>query len=251
MLAGALNAQTYITENITTDTTWGASGNPYIIQANVDVLANTTLTIQAGVTVAFDGPFMLNTAWNGVIVAAGAPGNRVIFTSNAGVPQAGDWTYVQVFGPSSSSFEHCTFEYADNGIRSNDAEPMISHCEIRNCTNGIFCISASPMITSCDINACATGIWISGNASNPVINNNNIHDNTNWNLFVTNFPPPAVTIDAENNWWGTDDEATIVSLINDSNDNPAIHATVDFDPWQGGMPVKRMTWGEAKGMYAE
>ncbi|MBU0741637.1 right-handed parallel beta-helix repeat-containing protein [bacterium] len=249
LLAGAPFAQTYISGPVTTDTIWNAAGSPYVIQADVDVIDGSTLTIQAGVTVAFDGDFMLSTAWNAAIVAAGAPGDRVLFTSNAGVPQTNDWKWVVVSGPNPSSLAHCTFEYAEQGFRAGNAEPTISHCVIRHCSTGIYCANASPTIEHSEVTACGTAIWIHGNASDPVINTNNIHDNSSWSVYVTGFPEPAVTIDAQNNWWGTTDGAEIALDIKDSNDDPDLYATIDFDPWLGAMSTVEMSWGGVKALY--
>jgi hypothetical protein len=54
-LAGVAHGETYVTADITSSTSWTPAGSPYIIQANVAVTNNSTLSIEAGVTVAFDG----------------------------------------------------------------------------------------------------------------------------------------------------------------------------------------------------
>ena len=59
LLASGAVAQTYVTENITTDVTWMPAGSPYIIQNNINVQSVGSLTIQstasAGVIVEFEG----------------------------------------------------------------------------------------------------------------------------------------------------------------------------------------------------
>ncbi|MBC8424833.1 right-handed parallel beta-helix repeat-containing protein [bacterium] len=249
LLVGAPCAQTYIAGDITSDTTWSEGCCPYVIQSDVEVTDDSTLTIEAGVTVAFDGDFILSTGWGSAIVATGAPGNRVLFTSNAVTPQAADWNWLLANGPVPSSFAYCTVEYAEQGIRSTNAAPAVSHCVARHCLTGMYCANASPIIEHCDITGCGTAIWIHGNASNPVINNNNIHGNTGWLVYVTGFPAPAVTIDAENNWWGTTVGAEIADDIKDSADDAEIYATIDFDPWQGELPAEAMSWGGVKTLY--
>lgn len=53
--ASSSPAQTYITEDVTADVTWTASGSPYVIQATIFVESPSTLTIEPGVSVEFDG----------------------------------------------------------------------------------------------------------------------------------------------------------------------------------------------------
>ncbi len=252
-MAGVAHGETYVTADITSSTSWTPAGSPYIIQADVAVTNNSTLSIQAGVTVAFDGEYYLETDWGSAIIATGVSGNGILFTSNAGTPVPGDWTWVQVNGPNPSSFDYCTFEFAQMGLRANVGDPTISHCTIRSSSSsGLFCASGSPTVQYCDIYANRDGIGISSGevVSNPTINYNNIHDNTHWNVYVFNYPEPAATIDCENNWWGTDVEAEIANEIYDNVDNPDIHVTIDYTPWWVEQPVEATTWGRVKALFA-
>lgn len=251
LLAGAAGAETIVGGSITMDTIWGASGSPYIVTDDVTVNENVTLTIQPGVTVAFDGFWHLNADWDGTILAIGDPGNHVLFTSNHPDPENNHWEYVQVLGDSGSAFTYCTFEYAYMGVRANNSSPDIDHCLFRLCTTGIFCAMGSPTIEHCDITANRDGIWISNNPSQPVIHYNNIHQNTHWNIYSTTYPAPEVVVDAENNWWGTTDPVAIANEINDSTDMGGIYVTIDFDPWLGEMPTEPMSWGGVKTIYGQ
>ena len=256
-VAAAAHGQTYITGDITTSQVWGPSGSPYIIQADIEITNDSTLTIQSGlmsgVTVAFDGDYDLSTESGSAIEVEGEPGNRVLITSNAGTPQPSDWGWIEVSGTNQSSFEYCTVEYGYQGLRvsGTSPDPWIYHCTIRSCSgSGIFCVDASPTVEGCDIYACHDGITISGNASNPGITNNNIHGNTSWNVYVMSYPEPARIINCENNWWGTDVEAEIAQEIRDSADNPEIYATIDYDPGWHEQPVEETTWGQVKALFA-
>ncbi|MCK4680470.1 right-handed parallel beta-helix repeat-containing protein [bacterium] len=252
VMAAPAIAETYITSDITSSTSWTPAGSPYIIQANVAVTNNSTLSIEAGVTVAFDGDYYLETGWGSAIIAAGTSGNGVLFTSNAGTPAPGNWKWLVVNGPNPSSLEYCTFEFAEQGLRVSFASPTVSHCTIRSCSSsGLYIGESSPTVQYCDIYACRDAIGISGNTSNPTINFNNIHDNTHWNIYVFSYPEPAVTINCESNWWGTDVEAEIANEINDSVDNPAIYATIDYDPWLHEVPVEATSWGRIKALFAD
>ena len=250
-LSAPAHGQTYLTSDITTSETWTPAFSPYIIQADVDVLGNSVLTIQAGVTVAFDGVYILETMDGSAIIATGTPGDPVLFTSNAPTPAPGDWRWLQVHGGNHSSFTHCVFEYGEYGLRPNNAAPTVTYCTIRHCSSsGIFIAGASPTITHCDIHHCRDGIGISHNLSAPSVNFCNIHDNTHWNVYVLAFDAPSVVIDMENNWWGTADPGAIAQEINDSTDNADIYATIDFDPWAGAVPNESLSWSKVKALFA-
>ncbi|MFH1864808.1 MAG: right-handed parallel beta-helix repeat-containing protein [Candidatus Eisenbacteria bacterium] len=250
-VASPVVAQTYITGDITSSTSWTPAGSPYIIQADVEITGNSTLSIQAGVTVAFDGNYIFGTAWGSALIATGTLGDGVLFTSNAGTPAPADWKWVVINGPNPSSFQYCTFEFAEQGLRVSFSSPTVSHCTIRSCSSsGLFIGESSPTVQYCDIYANRDGIGITGNTSNPIINYNNIHDNTPWNVYVFSFPEPAATINAESNWWGTDVEGEIAQEINDSADNPAIFATIDYTPWWFEQPVEQASWGRVKALFA-
>lgn len=85
-----VNAQTIIPGgNMETNTTWSLSGSPYIIENDVNVLANVTLTIQAGVIVKFYD------FWDGINIygnlqAIGTVTDSIFFTSYADDAHGGD-----------------------------------------------------------------------------------------------------------------------------------------------------------------
>lgn len=62
-------SETHVTTDIIADTRWGACGSPYIIGANITVIAGVTLTIEPGVTVKFSGFYRL--VVRGVLIAEG------------------------------------------------------------------------------------------------------------------------------------------------------------------------------------
>jgi hypothetical protein len=75
----ALNAQTLVT-TISGSPTWTKSGSPYLVQNDVTVAANATLTIQAGVVVKFKTrDYQMNI--NGKVIANGTATEPIIFTS--------------------------------------------------------------------------------------------------------------------------------------------------------------------------
>jgi len=256
MLAASVAAQTYVTDDILADQTWTPAGSPYVIQDNISVTASAILTIQsspsAGVTVAFDGHYELQTEASGRIVAEGNADHHVVFTSHAGSPSPGDWIWVEITGLQQSTFDYCTFEYGRSGVRAGNCDPLVTNCIIRNCDQeGVYCLSAAPLITQCDISGNRFGIFIDNTLDQdvPTINYCNIYDNSSRNLRVMNFPAPLTWINCENNWWGTDVESEIQLSISDNYDNPDLYAIVEYDPWLHEVPVEESSWGRVKALF--
>ena len=73
-------AQTNITNNITSNTTWDVAGSPYIIQNSINVQNGVSLTIDAGVEVKFNGSFSISVF--GEIKAVGTSTDSIYITSN-------------------------------------------------------------------------------------------------------------------------------------------------------------------------
>jgi hypothetical protein len=72
---------------------------------------------------------------------------------------------------------------------------------------------------------------------NVTANENDIHDNTNYNLYVGQYQNPAMTtLNVEDNWWGTTDSVVIDSLIFDYFDDTT-SAVADFIPYRDGPIV--------------
>lgn len=256
--AGAAAAATEVNSNITEDTTWTAAGSPYIIKRNVTVRLGKTLTIEPGVTVAFDGDYFLQTDSTyplSAIVAEGAVGDSVIFTSNLAGPWAGIWEGVKAFNSAGSSFRYCVFEYADSGLRLDTCSPPVEHCAFRLCTFGIYCKGTTSAITSCDVLNCnLTGIICEGPTAAPVIDDCNIDNPVVWahNVRLQSYPIGNwVSIDAGHNWWGTDVESQIQAKIYDSMDDPDLYATVLYTPWYSAPGVEPSSWGSIKAMFRD
>ena len=172
VLAGTSLAETYVSGNITSDTTWGIAGSPYIVTGDITVrhssathyTTQTTavLTIEPGVVVRFEpgtGLYIgLNNAgsstydYYGALSAQGTADFPVVFTSNAPAPAPGDWKgiYFSNFTHDSKSMiEHVIVEYGGNSHNAN-----------------IYCASASPTIKNSTIrNSGSRGIYVDGGSS--------------------------------------------------------------------------------------
>jgi parallel beta-helix repeat protein len=263
-------SETYVTEDITVDTTWDVAGSPYIINNNINVLSESTLTIDPGVTVKLAGGVRIQTSTDAPLMAVGTPDNEILFTSNEASPASGDWYGIVVRLASNSTLTHCTFEYGRYNLYVEFCSPTIEKCTARHAANaGFSCEDASPtftectatddetafritggtpVITGCEISGNNEGFYLSGSATNPVINDCNIYNNGR-SMYVRGYTElPAVVINAENNWWGVDTAAEIEETIFIASSSVG-NVEVDFDPWSEAMPLEETSWSRVKALY--
>ena len=243
-------AETYVTEDISTNATWNLAGSPYIVQGNIKVLTPNTLTIEPGVVVEFDGFSELKAYNGGSIVAVGTYGSEILFTSHSATPAPDDWYSVYMFYSPASVFSYCIFEYGRYNLYADRCSATVSFCTSRYAENGFVCESGSLLLESCDIIENDRGIRIYGPDSNPVLHNCNLYNNAYDNMYVAIYEdPPTVTIDAQNNWWGTDVDAEIEDTI--SLSGSALYVEVDYDPWLHEIPVEASSWGRVKALFTD
>ena len=161
------NAQTNINGIIAEDITWTNSNSPYIIDGNLLINSEVTLTIEAGVTIKFDKETTLQI--NGELIAVGSQSEPIVFTSNSTIPQPGDWNNIHFTASSTmanydaggnylsgSIIQHCKFNYGgrlNKGILFIDGTtPHIQQCTInQSSSNGIYVQKADLKIDQCDI----------------------------------------------------------------------------------------------------
>ncbi|MGQ9534611.1 MAG: Ig-like domain-containing protein [bacterium] len=210
---------------ITADETWYASENPHIIDGDVWVENNATLTIRPGCIVRFETGKELYAGFSstaGAIIANGTPDSIILFTSNVTNPSPGDWYNVGLYDNTmnTSSFSYCTFEYGggSSGYPGElHAEGInfvkISNCTFRNSGNyGVYLTSdagfntfTNNTITSCaqyplHINAeyvrtIGSGNTLTGNTIDAVeVTGGTIHTSGTW---VNPGVPYVIVADVE------------------------------------------------------
>ncbi len=154
-------ADTTINGAISVDTTWGSSGNPYII-SNVWVNPGVTLTIDPGVIVKFqDSSSYLHV--DGTLVVNGTDTERVYFTSikddsvggdtnldgSATTPASQDWQSIKFNFGSAGTLQYSTIRYAGStnfftGIHNNGGDISISNSIVTdNGNSGVLNMSGS------------------------------------------------------------------------------------------------------------
>jgi DNA-directed RNA polymerase subunit F len=165
-------SQTEVSGTIAANTTWSGT---ILVTGNVTLNQFITLTIQPGTVIKFGGKFSI--IINGTLVCNGTQTNKILFTSNQGSPQPGDWggiTFSSQSGYPASSISHCEFLYAttvlnfvnvalenennvssclfdnisDRGIRVEGSKVNISGCTFRNFVNyGIEAFGSNANVT--------------------------------------------------------------------------------------------------------
>jgi parallel beta-helix repeat protein len=180
---------TVITGNITTNTVWTPQGSPYVIQNDISINQDITLTIMPGTVVKFN--YNKGLTINGTLNANAEMGDKIYFTSIRddavdGVDVENDGNKVPTGGSWSRLYYTNT---------SNDAGCILNNCEIRYggyssstwMTIGIY--DASPSIIDCDFLTCrGYGIY-TANASSPVLQDNTFTGEDNYAFYLTGGSP--------------------------------------------------------------
>jgi len=260
---------TYVSGNITKDTTWGLGGSPFIITGNVTVNPAVKLTIQPGVEIKFDAFYQLRI--DGTLDAQGAEGNLIVFTSNRGTPAPQDWSDIY-FSPTSRNniVRYAQIEYGKYGLNCDTVAVTIENNVIQNNYFGIFVQrgsastitnntitnnteheihveNSSPRITNNRIISTTNGRYgvvlhgTSGSPSKAVVTDNAIYGHSQYNLYAnsTSGDLSWVTINAQKNWWGTVDTKQISAKIYDYNEGTS-YPVVNFSHYldsEGGNPT--------------
>lgn len=213
---------------------------PYYFE-NYQIGTSASLNIEPGVIC----KFARKDWWmNGIVINRGlkaiggsTPDSLIIFTSIADDFYGGD-----------SNADGNITKPADNkwvGIHFSD-ESLDPLCELRNChfrfaEKGISTFSASPVIQNCNFNHNDRGIILSG-ASNPVISNCDFSSNTYYGLKNAD---KSFEVAANNCWWGsnagpvvTDEEAINI------NEREQITSGISYLPWRNAGAINP-TMGDA------
>jgi parallel beta-helix repeat protein len=204
--------------------TWNVAGSPYLVQGNITIHGDSTLTIQPGVEVNFQGFYSFTV--NGYLHAVGTETDSIhFFPANT----TNGWNTMRFENaPDSSHLAYCTISYSGNnifgmgGIICTNSNPVITHCRISDngargsypdIAGGIALNSSNAEISWCDISNNENpdyggGIYISH--SSPVITGCNISGNKSvmygGGIYITGNSSPIITnctIEGnESNWEG-------------------------------------------------
>ncbi len=196
MSAGQVSADT-IPDNSIIFGTWAKENSPYVIMGEVTVPEDSTLLIEAGVTVKLkssisDSAFYYPTLdvgfirINGRVVAIGTEGEPIIFTRN-GEGNWGSMSFLQTT-EEPNIFKHCEVSYGNNiydflcpdnnfigGLAFISSSAIIENSLFEYNPFGVYCESSNIVIENCNLRFNGDGILIF--LSTAFINNNVVYDN--------------------------------------------------------------------------
>ena len=175
--------------------TWTLAGSPYLIQGTIQIANDSTLTIQPGVTVNFQGTFKLNV--KGRLLAIGSETDSITFTASNttngwrgirfdNTPLTNDSSKLifckLLYGKATGSTpDDCGGAlYFNNFSKTIIFKSRISNCTANGCGAGIYCKNSNLVISYNTIYNCQAllkggGIYCENSA--PIISYNNISDN--------------------------------------------------------------------------
>ena len=222
--------------SITSNHTWVPQDFFFHVTGPIHVYGDATLTTNPGCVVKFAGGAALYFGYfsGAALHAVGTSGHPIIFTSIDSSPVPGAWEGIVFFNSTydgTTIMDYCTVEYGGYGgynsnINCNEAAPTIQRCIVRNSDgHGIYTIGsgALPLISCSSLTNNVYGVFSESN-SNPTIADCSITGNTSFGVYNNT---PSITVNAENNWWGSADGPSGVG----SGSGDAVGAYVDFTPW--------------------
>ncbi|MDD3102061.1 MAG: NosD domain-containing protein [Patescibacteria group bacterium] len=201
-------AETEVSGNITTDTTWTLANSPYIVTATAQVLGGVRLTIEPGATIKFNEGTGLNVG--GELIARGTQINIINFMPNQSLNWGGvkflDSSIDAVFDENGNYKNGSIIEYSNiekagyystvvgkrYAIDIDSASPFISkNTIVDNLSEAIWAMHSFAQITNNVISNNTAGITIIYDS--PTIKNNKIFSNNNSGIHFYNGANPIIT----------------------------------------------------------
>ena len=151
VLAAATAARaTVLPSSISTHTSYGPAGNPYVVSADVTVAPGVLLAFQAGCVVRFDAGKKLIVA--GTLFAYGtstsSTSTSVTFQSSSATPAAGAWGGLQTVGAGGATLTGAVVEHAVFGLDvAGTGAVDVTDSTFRTNVDGIMIRAGSPVIT--------------------------------------------------------------------------------------------------------
>lgn len=212
----------------------------YVVPKQLNIPAGSTLTIESGARLEFvNGK---TAVVEGDLVVNGTQANPVVFTSGNANKSEGDWAGLKVSGKDASiTLNNVVVEYAQYGLFfEKGAGGNVTNSEIRNNEIGVYLKGGYSI--DVDANDETLNPW-------PVINNNSIYDNAQYNLKAEEYSDfygrkeGALHLNAKNNYWGFDNDKQVAKSIYDFYNNTLWSPAVDFGPYYTDTARTSLTQG--------
>ena len=189
---------TEISGLISTDQTWPAADNPFIIADNTLVGSGTVLTIEPGVIVKFNKGLTLQI--NGTLIARGTSDSTILFTANSTGDTAGYWRYIHLANATNAVFsdslayqagtvlEHAVIEYgggtgSTGALQTSSCHVFINNVTVRrSATSGIFLGAGGSVVRNSVFESNAShGIAVNG-AEKTTLKDNASRENNGYGI---------------------------------------------------------------------
>ena len=206
---------TVINADITADRTLTdlGAGVDYVIKGTISVTNNAKLTINPGVTVAFDQDASLTIESGSSLAAVGTASNGILFTATSAVN--GFWKGLHFESISSSNvMDNCTVEYGGQAADSDGANIVLG--DHYNSTKGSLRLTNSVLRKGG-----RAGVFASSNSTLPVFTNNKINGNTGEAMIVSINSSDAP--DPTNDYTGNGRNYVLIKGTSSSSDNSMVH----------------------------
>ncbi len=244
-----------LTGTLGMDTTLAGNPNFAYVIYGVTVNSGSTLTVQPGAVVKFRETTNGTLLINGSLMVPGTETAQVTFTSlnddsvagdtnnngSATSPAAGDWNSIVVAAGGTTNMVYANLRYGgfywcgvncygnDAMLQLQDsASATLQHSAFSHSPGALIQAAAGSGTITLTIeysmigNPGATGIRISPSGTYVVaVHHNNIIGNSNYGIFNAS----SSTVDAVNNWWGSDSGPAPYGTGN------AVYGSVNVTPW--------------------
>ena len=187
--------------------TWDILGSPYLVEGEIYIPSDSTLIIEPGVDVIFQGHYKFIV--NGRLEAIGTESDSILFTA---ADTSIGWHSIRFTNaPDSSHMNYCIIRYGrasgyypnpdayGGGIYCENSNPVVIHCYIGNnfayAGAGVYCDNSNPNIYHCTIygnstNGSSGGIYC--NRSSPTITNSEISRNLHVGICCFDGSNPTI-----------------------------------------------------------
>jgi len=222
---GPVDSAQAVSGNISTDTVWSSATS---IDGTVIVDPGVTLTINSGVTVTFQGMYIIDV--QGTLKANGTKASPITFTSSSGSPNKGDWGHLLFKNNGKGWVENCSLQYGLKAIQVGlPSSSQVSNIFIKNNTVSDMSWEALTLYDTVNcyvmdntITNCGGGIELTYSTLNQIYNNTIYTLSSGDGIFLNLTDNSSVILN------NIDDVPGNAIHLRDSNDTSVFQSNVDI-----------------------